>query len=55
MDSDSKEKVSRVLEMYTKLMNGALVNKTSEAVRYHTSERSIQRDIDDIRNFLDET
>ncbi|MBP0962236.1 MAG: WYL domain-containing protein [Oscillospiraceae bacterium] len=55
MGGDSREKVARVLEIYTKLMNGALVNKSSEAVKYHTSERSIQRDIDDIRNFLDET
>ena len=55
MDVEGREKTVRVLGIYTKLMNGSLVNKTTEAARYHTSERSIQRDIDDIRNYLDET
>ncbi len=55
MDADGREKTARVLGIYTKLMNGSLVNKATEAVRYHTSERSIQRDIDDFRNYLDET
>lgn len=48
-------KIDRVLGMYTRLMNGALINKATEATRYHTSERSIQRDIDDIRNYLEVT
>ncbi len=55
MNVEGREKTVRVLGIYTKLMNGSLVNKTTEAARYHTSERSIQRDIDDIRNYLDET
>ncbi len=55
MEQDSKEKTARVLSIYTKLMNGSVVNKAREAAKYHTSERSIQRDIDDIRNYLDET
>lgn len=55
MDGESREKTDRVLGLYTKLINGALVNKQAEAARYNTSERSIQRDIDDIRNYLDET
>lgn len=49
------DKVNRVLGIYTRLMNGAIINKTGEARRYNTSERSIQRDIDAIRNYLDET
>lgn len=48
-------KIDRVLGMYTRLMNGAMINKATEATRYHTSERSIQRDIDDIRNYLEVT
>jgi predicted DNA-binding transcriptional regulator YafY len=34
-------------------MNGHLVNKSEEAVVYGVNERSIQRDMDDIRNFLE--
>lgn len=46
-------KIERVLGIYSKLMNGALVNKAEEAQNYGVNERSIQRDIDDIRNYLD--
>lgn len=46
-------KIDRVLGIYTKLMDGQLVNKTEEALNYHVNERTIQRDIDDIRNFLE--
>ena len=34
-------------------MNGSVVNKTAEAKNYGVNERSIQRDIDDIRNFME--
>ena len=53
MDEEKNIKVERVLGIYTKLMNGYLVNKSEEAQNYGVNERSIQRDIDDIRNFLD--
>lgn len=46
-------KIERVLDIYTKLMSGALINKVEEAQNYGVSERSIQRDIDDIRHYLD--
>ena len=46
-------KVQRVLGLYTKLMAGCIVNKAEEAINYGVNERSIQRDIDDIRNFID--
>lgn len=46
-------KVNRVLGLYTKLMNGQLLHKPEEANRYHVSQRTIQRDIEDIRKFLD--
>lgn len=47
------DKMDRVLGIYTKLMSGAVVNKAEEANNYRVNERSIQRDIEDIRNFLD--
>jgi predicted DNA-binding transcriptional regulator YafY len=46
-------KIDRVLGIYTKLMNGSLVSKSEEAQYYNVNERTIQRDIDDIRNFLE--
>ncbi len=53
MDIKKNQKIERVLGIYTKLMNGFVVNKREEAYRYNVNERSIQRDIDDIRNFLE--
>lgn len=50
---ESTEKIERVLGIYTKLINGAIINKAQEANNYNVNERSIQRDIDDIRNYLD--
>ncbi|MEY8391864.1 WYL domain-containing protein [Lachnospiraceae bacterium 45-W7] len=46
-------KIHRVLGIYTKLREGYLVNKAEEAQNYGVNERTIQRDIDDIRNFMD--
>lgn len=43
----------RILGIYTKLINGGIVNKAEEANNYGVTERSIQRDIDDIRRFLE--
>ena len=51
---ESTDKVERTLGIYTKLMNGVLVNKATEAINYGVNERTIQRDIDDIRNYLDQ-
>ena len=44
----------RTLDMYVRLCEGKTVNKAEEARRFGVDERSIQRDIDDIRAFLDE-
>lgn len=46
-------KVKRVLGIYTKLLEGDFICKEEEAQRYGVNKRSIQRDIDDIRNFLE--
>ena len=47
-----KEKVERVLGIYTKLLDGITVNKQKEAEKYGVVNRSIQRDIDNIRSYL---
>ena len=48
-----ENKIERVLGIYSKLMNGYAVNKAEEAQSYGVSERSIQRDIEDIRIYMD--
>lgn len=48
------DQIGRVLQIYSKLSEGYVVNKAEEATRYGVNERSIQRDIDHIRDFLDE-
>lgn len=53
MEEQKNSKIKRILGLYTKLINGRLINKAIEAGIYKVNERSIQRDIDDIRNFLD--
>ena len=47
------DKIQRILQIYSKLLDGYVINKFEEAQVYGVNERSIQRDIDDIRNFLD--
>ncbi len=54
MGKSKSSKIERVLGIYTKLKNGHLVSKAEEAVNYGVNERSIQRDIDDIRNYLED-
>lgn len=44
----------RTLDMYVRLCEGKVINKAEESHRFGVDERSIQRDIDDIRAFLDE-
>ena len=53
MDREKKRKMDRVLDLYTKLLSGAMINKEEEAKAYGVNERSIQRDIDDIRSYLE--
>lgn len=47
-------KNNRILELYTRFCNGKVINKVEEAERFGVDARSVQRDIDDIRSFLDE-
>lgn len=46
-------KIDRVLGIYTKLMEGYSISKPDEADAYGVNERTIQRDIDDIRDFIE--
>ncbi len=45
-------KFNRVLVIYSKLMNGEVINKLDESKYFGVSERSIQRDIEDLRSFF---
>ena len=53
MTEEKNNKIERVLGIYTRLLNGSVVKKAEEAVNYGVNERTIQRDIDDIRNYLE--
>ncbi len=50
--STQKEKVNRILSIYHRLLQGSIIYKLEEAKRYGVSVRSIQRDIDDIRDYM---
>lgn len=47
-------KNERILELYERLCAGRTLFKSEEALRFGIDERSVQRDIDDIRAFLAE-
>lgn len=53
MQLESTDRIQRVLGIYKKLVSGEIVNKVEEANNYGVNERSIQRDIDDIRSFME--
>lgn len=50
---DGQDKTIRVLDIYMRLCEGHIINKAEESQRFGVSERSIQRDIKDIRTFLE--
>ena len=47
-------KVLRVLSLYSRLLEGKLLIKREEAFRFCVDERTVQRDLDDIRAYLAE-
>lgn len=47
-------KNERILDLYERLCAGRTLHKAEEAVRFGIDERSVQRDLDDIRAFLAE-
>lgn len=52
---EEANKVARVLNIYNKLVGGEIVNKAFEANHFGVNEKSIQRDIDEIRNYLSQS
>lgn len=52
MKKEKSDKIERILEIYTKLLNGNHISKEESAKYFGVNDRSIQRDIDDIRDFL---
>ena len=51
--SEACQKDERILSLYTRLQRGEVLQKTEEAQRFHVNEKSIQRDIESLRAFLD--
>lgn len=51
---DKESKVSRTLDIYTLLNEGKVINIGEKAETYRVDERSIQRDIRSIRDFLED-
>lgn len=51
-DAQDTNKMGRILYIYSKLMDGAVVRKAELAEHFGVNERSIQRDIDAIRIYM---
>ncbi|WP_339289567.1 WYL domain-containing protein [Paenibacillus sp. FSL E2-0201] len=49
---DKTRKLKRILMLYEMIKNGEKFNKSEMALEFGVHERSIQRDIDDIRSYL---
>ena len=45
------KKVERIINIYNRITNGEVINKKEEAARFGVNERSIQRDLEDIRSY----
>lgn len=54
MTQQKDKKVNRILFIYSKLIKGNGINKKEEANFFNVNEKSIQRDLDDIRNYFSE-
>jgi len=50
-DSDSSRKHDRILEIYNRLLSGELLVKEDLAEEFHVNPKSIQRDIESLRDF----
>lgn len=49
---EKRSKTGRIIDIYTRLCDGEIIQKEIEAQRFDVDLRSIQRDIDDIRAYL---
>ena len=54
MDSQQHQ-TNRVLSMYDRLCKGHVLTKKAEANSFHVSEKTIQRDLESVREFLETT
>ena len=43
------KKIERIISIYKRILAGQIIYKTEEAKRFHVTEKSIQRDLEDIR------
>ena len=50
---DKYDRAIRILDIFINLSHGGELNKREAAVRYGVSDKTIQRDIEDIRGFLE--
>ena len=46
------KKVERIINLYNRIIEGEVINKADEAERFGVNERSIQRDLEDIRAYF---
>ena len=51
---EKRDKAFRMLSMYDRMSNGHVLFKAEEAGRFGVNEKSIQRDIEEIRKYLEE-
>ena len=54
MERQSELKSARLLEIYSRLSQGAVLKKSELAQDFHVTPRSIQRDMEDLRCFFAE-
>lgn len=52
--NDTALKTERVLQIYSRLVNGDIVRKKDMAQQFHVTERSVQRDVESLRCFFAE-
>ena len=52
--NDTALKTERVLQIYSRLVNGEIVRKKDMAQQFHVTERSVQRDVESLRCFFAE-
>ena len=52
--AENENKGQRMLSMYDRLLGGEVINKKNLAREFGVTEKSIQRDVEDLRNYLSE-
>lgn len=52
MEGSAEAKSTRLLALYSRLVSGEILGKAELSAQYHVSPRSVQRDMDSLRNFI---